>query len=49
MPLTTPKKNESNKEFILRCMSDDIMVKEYPNVDQRLAICAIQWRDSINK
>jgi hypothetical protein len=44
MPIPTPKKNEKQNEFIQRCMSNNVMVKEYPNVNQRLAVCAVQFR-----
>lgn len=44
MPLPTPKRNEDRKQFMSRCMSDPIMIKEYKNTDQRLAICATQFR-----
>lgn len=44
MPLPNPKPTEEREEFLRRCMSDDIMKKEYPNNAQRLAVCAVQWR-----
>jgi hypothetical protein len=44
MPIPTPKPTEDRKEFIARCMADPVMVKEYPNQQQRLAICAVQYR-----
>lgn len=45
MPIPTPQKDETKQEFIERCMSDDTMVKEYPNKGQRYAICLTQWRN----
>ena len=42
MPIPTPTSQESNKEFIQRCMIDDVMVKEYEDKDQRYAICREQ-------
>ena len=30
---------ETEKEYISRCMSDDKMAKEYPDSDQRFAVC----------
>lgn len=45
MPIPKPEYGENQRKFIQRCLSDDIMVKEYPNVDQRLAVCAVQWRN----
>ena len=29
----------NDEEFISRCMSNDDMVKEYPEANQRLAVC----------
>lgn len=40
MPIPKPKANETNKEFIERCMIDEIMTSEYKNEKQRLAICS---------
>lgn len=42
MPIPTPTPQESNNEFIQRCMIDDVMVKEYEDKDQRYAICREQ-------
>lgn len=33
------KKGEPAEEFVSRCMSSEIMKKEYPDTDQRLAVC----------
>jgi hypothetical protein len=44
MPIPTPKRNEDRKQFMARCMADPIMIKEYKNTDQRLAICAVQFK-----
>ena len=38
MPIPKPNKNESEKDFIQRCMSDSVMVNEY-DTDQRFAVC----------
>jgi len=40
MPIPKPNLGEHTDHFIERCMSDDKMVSEYPNEDQRLAVCA---------
>ncbi|QDP66839.1 MAG: hypothetical protein Unbinned5213contig1001_27 [Prokaryotic dsDNA virus sp.] len=40
MPIPKPKANETNKEFIDRCMTDEVMTSEYKNEKQRLAICS---------
>lgn len=39
MPLPKPRSGESNNQFISRCMIDDTMLSEYPNRNQRYAIC----------
>lgn len=44
MPIPKPKPTETNKEFIERCMSDDIMKTEYKNEKQRLAICSTRLK-----
>lgn len=45
MPLPKPKSTESRKDFMQRCMSDSVTVSEFPNTDQRLAVCSKQYRD----
>lgn len=41
MPIPNRTPEEEKSDFIARCMSDDIMMNEYPDVKQRLAICQI--------
>src|SRR5690554_2323067 len=43
MPIPTPEQNETKDEFIERCMGDETMKEEYPDGDQRLAVCMTQW------
>lgn len=43
MPIPTPGQDETKDEFIERCMSDETMKEEYPDGDQRLAVCMTQW------
>jgi len=45
MPLPKPRDNESEDDFISRCMSDDLIQEEYDDNDQRLAVCYSQWRN----
>lgn len=45
MPLAKPHKDEKEKDFIKRCMGDDTMIEEYPDSDQRLAVCHTQWEN----
>jgi len=44
MPLPKPS-NEPQSEFIERCMADEVMNREYPDSDQRYAVCNSIWRD----
>ena len=44
MPIPVPRKGEKESVFISRCLSDDIMNKEYPDQSQRTAICYTSWR-----
>lgn len=45
MPLPKPKAKEKQSAFIQRCMTDDTMIIEYRENDQRLAICYVQWKN----
>jgi hypothetical protein len=47
MPLPKPRSGQDQKDFMTECMNDDLMKREYPNRDQRLAVCAVQWRKSL--
>ena len=43
MPLSKPHKDENKSDFIERCMGDDVMKEEFPDNDQRLAVCHARW------
>ena len=43
MPMPKPKDDESKEDFVSRCMSDEVMKKDYADNDQRLAICNGLW------
>lgn len=47
--MPTPNKNEKRSEFISRCMGDGEMNTKFPNRAQRLAVCAVYWRDRDKK
>ena len=49
MPLPKPKPDEERSEFIPRCMSSQIMEDEFPDSDQRVAVCSQLWRDRNKK
>jgi len=44
VPIPKPGKEEKEEKFMGRCMSDDVMKKEYPKNVQRLAVCFGSWR-----
>lgn len=44
MPLPKPNKDEKEKDFISRCMSNETMKKEYPDGKQRVAVCYSQFK-----
>lgn len=42
MPIPQKRSNESRDEFVERCMNDEVMKREYPDTDQRYAVCSAQ-------
>ena len=44
MPLPTPKQGEERSAFVSRCMGDDTARREFPEQEQRAAVCYAQWR-----
>ena len=44
MPIPERKQNEDKQKFVQRCISNDTMKKEYPDTQQRVAICLGQTR-----
>lgn len=38
MPLPKPKKDESQKHFVIRAIANAVMRREYPQRDQRMAV-----------
>jgi phage head maturation protease len=44
MPLPTPNEGETEQEFISRCMGDDTANEDFPEQQQRAAVCYRQWR-----
>lgn len=41
-----PKSKEKYQDFVKRFMKDKKMIKEYPEVKQRFAVMASEWRRS---
>jgi len=46
MPLVKPKEKEKREDFMSRCMRDQVSTSEYPNPDQRLAVCSSQFKNN---
>jgi len=49
MPIPKPTSKETKSEFIQRCMTDDKMVSEFENTDQRLAVCSTSYEENLSK
>ena len=49
MPIPKPNSGESEDAFMGRCMDSDTMQAEYPESDQRVAICLSSFRDGNKK
>ena len=45
MPMPKPADDEEREEFLERCMGNDVMNEEYPDNEQRYAVCNSLWRD----
>lgn len=43
MPIPQPRSNESEDAFVIRCMLDSTMQIEYPDQQQRFAICLSEY------
>jgi molecular chaperone GrpE (heat shock protein) len=46
MPIPKPQSDETEKDFITRCMTDNTMVSEYKDEKQRSAVCYSSWEES---
>ncbi|NDC71881.1 MAG: hypothetical protein EBZ62_00300 [Sphingobacteriia bacterium] len=49
MPIPDKHTDEDKQKFISRCMSDEVMKKEYPDTKQRAAICISQTKKHKSK
>ena len=47
--MPTPKAEESESDFVGRCMETEIMVKDFPEVKQRVAVCHSQFEESASQ
>lgn len=43
MPIPVPNDGETQEEFIRRCMSNNLMVEDFPDEKQRFAVCMKQY------
>jgi hypothetical protein len=49
MPLRMqPKKYEEKKDFNRRCMNNAKMIEEFPERDQRFAVCQTKWSENFS-
>jgi HK97 family phage prohead protease len=46
MPIPSPNDGEKEEDFISRCMGNDTMVSDYPDNDQRSAVCYSAWGEN---
>lgn len=46
MPLPKPKTGQDKDAFVQTCMNSDVMKKEFPDADQRYAVCMNQYKAS---
>lgn len=49
MPLPTPKKNESQNQFVSRCVQALNDNNEFKDNKQRVAVCYQQWKNKDKK
>lgn len=49
MPIPQPTPGESRDEFISRCMGDSVMNTDFPEQDQRYAVCIQQLKDEMRE
>lgn len=49
MPLPSPSSGQSQDEFVSACMANPTMRSEYPDADQRAAVCHSQWRRKVRR
>ena len=44
--MPTPRQNETQQEFVSRCVASDVVQQDFDTQSQRLAVCYSQWRQS---
>lgn len=49
MPLPTPNNKEKRSDFISRCISSEVIKKDFKTQDQRVAVCYSQYKKGKSK
>lgn len=49
MPLPTPNDKEKRSDFISRCMSSEVIKKDFKTQEQRAAVCYSQFKKAKKK
>jgi len=49
MPLPTPNDKEKRSDFVSRCVSSEIVKKDFKSQEQRLAVCYSQYEKAKKK
>ena len=49
MPIPKLLPREQAGEFVQRCIMDSVMVREFPDIDQRIAVCRNQLKENASK
>lgn len=44
MPLPIPNQNESQQDFMTRCVLDLNIINEFPEEGQRISVCYRIWK-----
>lgn len=46
MPIPSPRKGQSQEDFMKFCMGSEVMTKEFPEQKQRVAVCLSKWKEA---
>jgi hypothetical protein len=49
MPIPKLLPREQAGEFVQRCIMDQVMVKEFPDINQRIAVCRNQLTENASQ
>ena len=49
MPIPKLLPREQAGEFVQRCIMDPVMVREFPDIDQRIAVCRNQLKENASQ